>query len=92
MRQMVPLEALQASERARENLESELSRVHAAHVQQRLRHSTVRFAFVDYFNRLRGESLLVSSFAAWRSVVQTAKVGTVQPRCKHCSLQCTGQW
>jgi hypothetical protein len=71
---MVPLEALQASERARESLEEEAGKLHAQLVQQRLRQSSVRFMFVDYFARLRGESLLVSAFSTWRAAVKQSKV------------------
>lgn len=74
MRPMVPLEALTASERAREALEAESAKLHAELVQQRLRHSGVRFAFVDYFSRLRTESLLARSFAAWRAEAKHAVV------------------
>ena len=35
----------------------------------------VRFAFVNFFCRLRDESLLSTTFAAWRSAVKQAKVG-----------------
>lgn len=74
VRSLVSLEALQASERAREALEDEAGKLHAQLVQQRLKQSNVRFTFVGYFARLREESLLQSAFSSWRAVVSQAKV------------------
>ncbi len=74
MRGLVPLDALQASERAREALGRQLGEVQALLAQQRLKHGAVRLAFVGYFASLRQDGLLRTAFATWRMVAAASKV------------------
>ncbi len=76
IRSVVSSEALEASERARASLHEEVTRLHAALVQQRLRHSRARLAFVAYYACVREGALLRACVAHWRAAVADAKVLT----------------
>ncbi|KAL6760972.1 hypothetical protein V8C86DRAFT_990348 [Haematococcus lacustris] len=72
---LVPLEALQVSERSRDAVQTELDKMRTVAVQLRLRHAAVRFAFVAYYDKLRNAAALSASLAIWRQTVAHNKVG-----------------
>ncbi|KAF5838532.1 hypothetical protein DUNSADRAFT_2730 [Dunaliella salina] len=72
-RALVPLEALHASERMREDAETARADVQASLVHQRLRHSACRLGFVGCLERERAEAQLLLVLVAWRAAAQQAQ-------------------